>query len=692
MEALRKVGKYLLLEEQEETSLGATWRAATLANGRADQFALADFINPSFAADAGFLDQYMTLSHLSGKLEHPNILRKITTTRNDQHMVSFYEYQEGFSLEKVIKRCQEDRFPFSIDHSLLVASKLLSALSYAKSKNITHGFVNPSVIFITHEGETKLKGFALSSALRKFSGGAPPLSASYQKYVPPGMSVLDANRDLLDIHAIGAILFEMLTGTVFSDCGGDPASIIANTPTAAESESIPTQIANILISALDPNAPTAYKNVEKMARDMDELLFSGEYSPTTFNLAFFMHSAFRAELEELGEKMAAERERDFALKTEERAAPPAHGSGPAPVHEPPPPVESLEKPPPTKRAPQVKSKSKGPLVAIIGIAAAVIIAGVLYMVLKSPEEAPTKFSEQEEQLKAAGRQAVELRAELEKEELRKQNEVMKQLLAEKIEEERSRKKKEIEDDLKKMELEMARLKAVKEQEQRKQEIEADLAELERRQRELLAMEKRRQDRLAKERELAAAKEVTEKTTLEEVAVSEPKTEEQDPDGPEETEVQPPEEIAAKTDTASEAVPVKPPPPRETTPAATTGSEIADKPTPPREGQLVGLDDEFLEHPILLETYQSLEVPRKAIRSGDVERNRTLSFLMKVLVNESGDVEDVQLFRNPIASAQSDYGMVEKAEKVARKLKFSSPVKLGVKVKVWAYVPINFRSK
>jgi len=48
-----------------------------------------------------------------------------------------------------------------------------------------------------------------------------------------------------------------------------------------------------------------------MRKALDLLLFSSEFSPTTVNLAFFMHSLFRETIDEENKNIADTRRRTF---------------------------------------------------------------------------------------------------------------------------------------------------------------------------------------------------------------------------------------------------------------------------------------------------------------------------------------------------------------------------------------------
>lgn len=700
MAGSQKIGKYLLLEEQEKTSVGSAWRAADIVNGRLEKHYLVDFVDDRLVKNDAFLDHYLNQSLLVSKLEHPNILRKITSIHEGGKLAAVFEYQEGFSLEKVLERCRSDGFPLSIDHALLVASKLLAALSYAKTKHVTHGFVNPSIIFVTHEGEIKLRGFALSSALRQYSGGDAVTSPFFKNYVPPGVSPTAEDRDQLDIFGVGCILYEMLTGDAFNESGsGDPTARIANATTAAEGEAIPTQIANILIAALDPNAPSAYSSVSKMAKDMEDLLYSGEYSPTTFNLAFFMHSAFRVEMEELGEKLSKEAEQDFssaAVGAAPVAATPATPPPrPAAGETPKPPVVMPESHESSVTGVSVgqEKKSKTPILLIGGVLAAVAVVALAFIFMGGGNDRQAKLEERKEALKAEGeRQKAEAEQQREQD-IKQELELLRSQLAQQHEEEKKRKSEQLEADILAEDQQLAQLKAEAEAQKDQKEIQDRLAKLDAKRKELEELERVQEER-QKELESQAVEllQLQKQLSAEEKAEAEAQQKQASTDEPKPAKTDAVAQTAEKTDTTTSADSK----PSDNAVATSTVDAVDSRENEPVdnqplvEGMLVSFDDKDLIRPAPLDRIKPLDVPRKALRAGVVKRRETLSFLLKILVDENGKVEEATIFRNPL-KGKDDYGMLEKAIEHAKDLRFTSPVKQGVKVKVWTFIPIHFQN-
>lgn len=690
METMRKIGRYLLVEEQETLNTGATWRAVELDDGKIAKYHLFDIVDPTYAKDPGFLEQYLSQSMLVNKLEHPNILSKNEAINESGVLAGVSEYHEGFSLAKVLERCHSDGFPFSIDHALLVVSKLLSALTFAKQRHIQHGFINPSVIFVTHEGEIKLRGFAFSTAIRACQNPVS-LPSAFQLYMPAG-SDLREDYDRLNIFGAGAILFEMLTGTHFNEGSGDVASRIADATTAADGEAIPTQIANILVSALDASAPTAYNDLQAMTKDMEGLLYSGEYSPTTFNLAFFMHSAFRGEMEEMAERIAAEKDKDFtaaaaatALASREPPAP--HGPrGQALTMPEPEPLDS------DYSASSGGGKSKLPMI----LGALAVVAVIVVVVILKPwagGDGDDKIEDARRELQAEGKQLEEENLRKQREDLARQNEMLRQQLQEQARLERERRKQELEEEMTRMDQEIARLQAIEAKEQEAEKLRQQLADV-----------KAEQQRIAEEEaERAKQEELARKLREQKAAEAESGSDEAvaDADTPAESATSEPDgdsAVAAKADTdnasassSNETLPSEPPVLPEGTSVLDVSKPVEDI-KPPKFGELVPFDDPLLEHPLLQEAYDTLEVPRKALRDDVVERDRTITFYMRALIDTDGEVEDVVLSRSPLPSGADDYGMISKAKKLAKKLQFSPATKMGVKVKVWIPVPIHFRGR
>src|SRR5262249_49332991 len=79
-----------------------------------------------------------------------------------------------------------------------------------------------------------------------------------------------------------------------------------------DDDSLPKPLTEILRKCLARDPAARYGEVQEVRKAVDTLLFSGDFTPTTFNLAFFMHSLFREDIERDARLLKEEREASYA--------------------------------------------------------------------------------------------------------------------------------------------------------------------------------------------------------------------------------------------------------------------------------------------------------------------------------------------------------------------------------------------
>jgi TonB family protein len=339
MPTREKFGKLVLLEESDATGLGQEYRAAKLGPAGLEKIVTILRLGPAISGHAEIARSLMDQAKVAAQLQSPHILKIFGIGKVEQTYYISYEHTEGKSLAAILERCREEVFPLQIEHSLLIASKVCSALEYAHGRKSEtgryfHGLLTPASIFVSYEGEIRVKGFGYwpSRVKEVLAPEALRYLAPEQKDGPgePGS----------DLFALGSILFEALTSHVLSV--GSEVDQVASAKLASpqgEDASIPSPVAEILRRSLAADPAARYPDVQDMRKALDTLLFSGDFSPTTFNLAFFMHSLYREDIEREAKRLKEEREASYLeFLTEEvaRTTPPVR---PAPM---PPPSAKTE--------------------------------------------------------------------------------------------------------------------------------------------------------------------------------------------------------------------------------------------------------------------------------------------------------------------------------------------------------------
>ena len=338
MATKEKFGKFILLEEIDTTALGSEYRAAKLGPSGLEKIVSVERLKPALGANAEVARSLLEQVKTAAQIQNPNVVKIFGIGKVESTYYISYEFLEGKSLKAVFKRCRQESFPFSVDHALLIASKTCTALEYAHARKSEtgaryfHGLVTPDNVVVTYEGEVRVRGFGYWPSRVREAGGVDDAD---RRYLSPEQTTGGFGDTRSDAFGVGALLFEMLAGQpLFAEGrdGGDPAAKVSGAklwnPTT-EDDALPKPIADILRRALAGDPDARYAEIQEMRKAVDTLLFSSDFTPTTFNLAFFMHSLFRDDIEHESRRLKEEREASYAAPLPEDTPTPAFVPAPA---------------------------------------------------------------------------------------------------------------------------------------------------------------------------------------------------------------------------------------------------------------------------------------------------------------------------------------------------------------------------
>ncbi len=475
MAELWVLDNYIVSEIVKEDAFSRVFRGIITDDGQFQSFAFIKEFKTELNGADKFISQVISYAKNLKSFNDPLVAKIIDANKTDKGGYLVCEFVEGQFLHAIMERSREEGFPFSIDHVLLIGSKLATALSSVYAKGFKYGFLTPYSINVSFEGDIKLYDLAISPFMPDYVLNNPEVKAEFVPYIHPDVFETGKSGELYDMFSMGAIIFHLLTGKPFIKEDGQLPDIkeALNSATLASSsfgdEPLPEDIKEVLYKCLDLS--NGYASIKEFSEVLDNLIFSGDYSPTTFNLAFFMHSLYRDVSEELARTLELEKSANYKGYFGE--------------------TKIVEK----KTSPAVIAA----ILAIIIIVGA--IGGYFYWESKEKEKkllAERKRIEQEIQKK----KALELQKQKEIEELKRQMELrMQEALkeAEKLADQKAKEflRQKMEEERQKQ---LAELKKI-EEEKRRIEEERRRKEMLLKQQQLEAQKKKQQQELEKQRKL-----------------------------------------------------------------------------------------------------------------------------------------------------------------------------------------------
>ena len=263
-------GRFVLLEEIGHGGMATVFKARDLANE--NRLVAVKVPLPQYASGLGSWSMFQREAEIGGSLDHPYVLHFVALPTNRHRNYVVTEYVAGTTLAA---RVGKGRAIAEAD-ALRIMSRVCEAVAYLHGKQIVHYDLKPGNVMLCDDGTIRLIDLGMAHRVVRnrlaFSGQAPPMASAC--YVAPEQLRRQRGRPSVDIYALGAMLYEMLTG--YPPFEGDDPFVVASARQIGDPKAprtydprISVQAEEIVLRALRRDPLERYASVSAMKADLD---------------------------------------------------------------------------------------------------------------------------------------------------------------------------------------------------------------------------------------------------------------------------------------------------------------------------------------------------------------------------------------------------------------------------------------
>ncbi len=269
---MHEFGDYELLEEIGRGGQGVVYRARQRSLNRTVALKV---IGLGRWASTPHLKRFRHEAEAAARLEHPQIVPIYEIGERDGSCYYSMKFVEGGQLDELVRR-----EPVSPRHAAELLVKIARTVQFAHERGILHRDIKPGNILLDRQGEPHLTDFGLARLIEQES----TITNSFDvmgtpSYMAPEQAA-GHTKELTaaaDVYALGAVLYQMLTGQP-PFAGGTTYEtirlVIETEPRNPRlwNPKVDVDLATICLKCLEKEPKKRYETAEALAQDVERWL------------------------------------------------------------------------------------------------------------------------------------------------------------------------------------------------------------------------------------------------------------------------------------------------------------------------------------------------------------------------------------------------------------------------------------
>jgi class 3 adenylate cyclase/tetratricopeptide (TPR) repeat protein len=207
--------------------------------------------------------------------DHPHIVTVFDAGEEDNAPYIVSQHMSGGSVEDLLVRSDDHRLPS--ERAMQIAAQVAEALAHAHARGIIHRDLKPGNVWLDDGGNAALGDFGLAVAVDRSRMTMAGMMVGTVAYMAPEQALGRAPDARSDLYALGAMLYEMVTGRP-PFLGNDAVGVISqhiNTAPVAPTwhePSVPSPLESLVLRLLAKSPEERPASAQDVANELRQIL------------------------------------------------------------------------------------------------------------------------------------------------------------------------------------------------------------------------------------------------------------------------------------------------------------------------------------------------------------------------------------------------------------------------------------
>jgi len=210
--------RFEIIEQIGKGGMGTVYKAF---DNKIKEMVALKLLKPEIASDLEIIERFRNELKLARQVSHRHVCRMYDLGEEGLSIFISMEYVPGEDLKSFIHRSGH----LNEAKAIGLARQILEGLAEAHRLGVIHRDLKPQNIMIDRDGNAKIMDFGIARSLHTKGVTGTGVIIGTPEYMAPEQAEGHGIDHRVDIYALGAILFEMVTGRVPFE-GQTPLSIV----------------------------------------------------------------------------------------------------------------------------------------------------------------------------------------------------------------------------------------------------------------------------------------------------------------------------------------------------------------------------------------------------------------------------------------------------------------------------------